>query len=661
MATTTRDRTHQRPEPRLSDFNDQPRWVAWQEEWITLADGREKLTKIPYDPHSGHKARVPTDPSTWGTRAQAEDRWERMKRRITDGRRGGVGIVLGELEDGRLLMGLDLDSCRGARVILPWADEIIDKFGTYTEFSPSRQGVKVYFLVGPADAAAVQELMGNQTRKSFSVGEHQEVAIDRARYYAVTDKPVQRVPETLTTVSLDVIQWFMTQAGPTYQREHGKGGEAGDDAGSHARDESGSGYGFRFLWARKRAGDTYEQARDALLADDGPAGEWACRKWDENVQAGRDGDAHILRDWNKIEAQSKAQATPAKTWKLVNAADVVMQEHRWIWKDHLARGVLEILSGLMGMGKSQIQHSIGASITTGRAFPGGARGIEPAGVLMVAMEDHVARTWAPRLEAAGADRSRVELLHRVKVDGKLRPFLIAEDMDIIEDIINEHPEIICLMIDPVTAHLGSTDSNSVTAVRQHLYMLQEFAERRDIAVSVVTHPSKGATGRALDHYIGSQAFIAGPRIGHLCLPEMKTGADGRQHPTGRMLLTRPKGSIIPPSRTSLAYRIESTIAVGHTRGEQVNTSRVVWEDEVAITADEAIQAEKDPKVTLRVDSFLRQLLETGPKLAQDVMKEAARHGYSENQVRDAAKRLGLQNGNGMRKAGLEHWEWYLPD
>jgi len=46
---------------------DEPRWVAWRNE-----DRGRKPTKIPYAP-KGQRAKA-DDPSTWGTRAEAEAR-----------------------------------------------------------------------------------------------------------------------------------------------------------------------------------------------------------------------------------------------------------------------------------------------------------------------------------------------------------------------------------------------------------------------------------------------------------------------------------------------------------------------------------------------------------------------------------------------------------
>src|SRR5262245_51096875 len=93
-------------------------------------------------------------------------------------------------------------------------------------------------------------------------------------------------------------------------------------------------------------------------------------------------------------------------------------------------------------------------------------------------------------------------------------------------------------IDPITAYMGGrTDSHKATEVRAQLGPLKDLAERTNVAISTITHPPKNSGQRALDQYIGSQAFIAACRIGHLCIPEMKENADGEHVPTGRVLFS----------------------------------------------------------------------------------------------------------------------------
>src|SRR3954447_23027333 len=81
----------------------EPRWVAWR---IEMRGG--KATKVPYAPKGG-RAKA-GDPSTWGTRAEADAR----ARVIVNGHHsGGIGIELGDLGGDTYLAGFDLDSCIG--------------------------------------------------------------------------------------------------------------------------------------------------------------------------------------------------------------------------------------------------------------------------------------------------------------------------------------------------------------------------------------------------------------------------------------------------------------------------------------------------------------------------------------------------------------------
>ena len=136
---------------------------------------------------------------------------------------GGAGIVLGKLPDGRYLVGIDLNSCRDVNgVIAGWAEEVLERFDTYAEISPSGTGVKVFFLMTAADMGKLRDLLGTNdkdqplTRKSFAAGKHREVAIDTARFYAVTDQRLENSPEHFRLVSFADVEWFIAEAGPRY-------------------------------------------------------------------------------------------------------------------------------------------------------------------------------------------------------------------------------------------------------------------------------------------------------------------------------------------------------------------------------------------------------------------------------------------------------------
>src|SRR5260370_1426071 len=83
----------------LDDLDALPRWIAWRNE---ARNG--KATKVPYAPQGG-KAKA-DDSSTWGTREAAEG----QAAKIANGSGGGIGVQLGEFDDGNFLGGIGLDS-----------------------------------------------------------------------------------------------------------------------------------------------------------------------------------------------------------------------------------------------------------------------------------------------------------------------------------------------------------------------------------------------------------------------------------------------------------------------------------------------------------------------------------------------------------------------
>ena len=144
----------------MNDLAHLPVWVGWRE---VQRNGR--ATKVPFDPRPGEEAKS-TDPATWATRGEAEA-WAAFTNH------GGVGIVLSQLNGGDCcLCGIDLDTCRdpNTETFQDWAQEVIDRFKTYTEVSPSGTGAKLFFVHASADLQAIERLFGGQGGRQFKNG-----------------------------------------------------------------------------------------------------------------------------------------------------------------------------------------------------------------------------------------------------------------------------------------------------------------------------------------------------------------------------------------------------------------------------------------------------------------------------------------------------------
>jgi hypothetical protein len=100
----------------------------------------------------------------------------------------------------------------------------------------------------------------------------------------------------------------------------------------------------------------------------------------------------------------------------VCAASVTTKPVEWEWSGRIPSGKLTIFDGDPDLGKSVVTMDIAARKSTGRGFPDGEP-CKAGNVLIVNVEDGIADTIVPRLEAHGADLNRVFIFSSVP-DGR---------------------------------------------------------------------------------------------------------------------------------------------------------------------------------------------------------------------------------------------------
>ena len=153
------------------------------------------------------------------------------------------------------------------------------------------------------------------------------------------------------------------------------------------------------------------------------------------------------------EKMGSASAQTVKTYEVVRASAVVIQPLQWLWQGHLLRGAQELMTGIKGLGKSQVHASLVARATTGRDWPDGAPGCEPGNVIMVTAEDF-ARTGRSAAINGCRDLNRVHFLKAIKQDDRRRWFLLGQDLDMLEQMIRDIGNVNLATIDPLTAYMG---------------------------------------------------------------------------------------------------------------------------------------------------------------------------------------------------------------
>jgi hypothetical protein len=244
-------------------------WCAWREE-----RRGESWTKVPYS--SPQRMARANDPATWLNRTRADA----VAADLPAERLKGVGLFLGGEADLRF-GGIDLDSCLGLLGDLePWAAEVLARFASYAEVSPSGTGAKVFFAYRAADLEPLRAIMGTKWGKSFSRGSHNEIALHLGnRYFTVTGNRLDSAPASIETVDRAALEWLITDAGPRFK---------GEEPATAPKDDSRSGRAFRIAGECRRAGLDLD-AFKAELAKDPALAKWAKdarqvqRAWDRNA------------------------------------------------------------------------------------------------------------------------------------------------------------------------------------------------------------------------------------------------------------------------------------------------------------------------------------------------------------------------------------------
>ena len=147
-----------------------PNWVVWRLEKRTSSKGVVQTTKVPYNARS-HKHAKSNNPVTWSDFGAAT---EALKRGYQ-----GLGFCLTAP-----YVGVDMDGCRPDGRDEPWAVEIIGELNSYTEISPSGQGVRV-MVKG--------DLPDGRRQKEFGDRPHHGIGLYEAggpRYLTITGKRI---------------------------------------------------------------------------------------------------------------------------------------------------------------------------------------------------------------------------------------------------------------------------------------------------------------------------------------------------------------------------------------------------------------------------------------------------------------------------------------
>ena len=348
------------------------------------------------------------------------------------------------------------------------------------------------------------------------------------------------------------------------------------------------------------------------------------------------------------DATGKEGPRPAAPRGLVTvcAADVKPEHVEWLVDQSFPLGMLVVIGGQPGLGKSQISINLAAGVTTGKGLPGGNQFTSLGSVIILANEDDAARTIRPRLDAAGADTSKVHIVQGVAREGTdVDMFQLDADIAGLRDRAQEIGDVRLIIIDPPSAYLGSKiDSYKDSDVRRVLMPLGNLAQETGAMILLIVHLNKRTDGGAQQRFSGSTAWTAAPRVGFMVVED----------PLTKQRLMLPVKNNIGDDRLGYQYHIAEKLI--HYGEQAFRSSHIVWDETTNRSVADLLVPAKVAKTSAVDDakSFLEYELADGPVSVEKIMLAAKVAGISWPSVTRAKGRLLISS----TKIG-DGWTWTL--
>jgi hypothetical protein len=393
----------------------------------------------------------------------------------------------------------------------------------------------------------------------------------------------------------------------------------------------------------------------------------------------------IAKDTKKAKRAERTKATePSRDHDddnhILRASDCPPEPVEWLWPNKFPIGKVTLLIGDPGNGKSLVAADIAARVSRGVPFPdqkaacpervewatagraidnirqgdkeNGRQGesnsnqalslspclpISPSSVLILSAEDELADTIRPRLDAAGANCDRIFFLPDIK-DLRHEFHKLRSALDCVTDCR-------LLIIDPINAYVGPSDSHFQTVTQRIMEPLARLAAEKRIAVVAVAHFRK-SEGAAIYRAAGSLGFVSTARaVWTICRDDSQPG---------RHLLL-PLKCNLAKAVAGLTFTIQSDDVTG--------APVIHWSDLPVTTPTADVLAmnakKRGPEAIELHDAsvWLRKALASGRQMADEVTRAGQNLGFHERTLRRALHAIG---GEAQKGEPWEGWWWSIP-
>jgi hypothetical protein len=278
----------------------------------------------------------------------------------------------------------------------------------------------------------------------------------------------------------------------------------------------------------------------------------------------------------------------------------------WLWRPYVPGGMLTMLSGAAGAGKTYIALAIAAGVTAGRTCPAGH-------VLLLTSGDNPAHILRPRFDAFGGVVQRFHMV-RGFLNGDGWSTALTDGLQPLEDsLVQIRPRLVIL--DPLQAFCGPQVESGMGNRTRTLHLLDglaRLAERFDCGMLLVRRLSTRHPHRA--------AELAPVRS------ELLAGCDPDNAAQRALLHLRSGCGMTGPA---LAYTIDSEGVFFWSGGSSLRPEAILAPEPGPVEASALFTAME----------FLRSELSAGRLEGRFVRRRAKRQGISDRTLRRASDRL----------------------
>ncbi len=316
----------------------------------------------------------------------------------------------------------------------------------------------------------------------------------------------------------------------------------------------------------------------------------------------------------------------------VTLSSVKARKVQWLWEPYIPFGMITILEGDPGLGKSFLSMFLASEISRGGHLPDGGD-LDQGNVLYISAEDDPSYTTRPRIDAMCGDPDRIRVLNgRLAFDDKGLKVLRAE--------LDEYePDLI--IIDPWVSFIPpDTRVKDPNSIRALIDEVESVAKDYGCAIVLIRHLTKMKQDNALYQGGGTVDMIAAARSA------IRIG----QHPDNpdHRVMAHLKHNVGPKGPSWVYMMLIPTEEGGVPRLE------FIGEEEISVNELNAAVGNTSARPKDAAEEFINRELRDGPRKAKEMLALAEQVGISKRTLDRARTRMGV---HAEQKRG--HWRWSL--